>query len=236
MTLRSNTLEGGTNGTTLTQAVGGNTGGASGDYFDTIVIGGTSLTFDNTFGGLAMKVVNATPVATYAAWSTQLGTLPAAYYGRAYFATGAFPPTISTILRPYNGATAVMKFRLDTTGKLRLSDSAGTTDWALGTSVLPTNTLVRLEWFLDHTNTQAILRYYSDPTSTGTPTETLDSGTGKTFGAASTTEFRFGMSDAYTAWYDNVQADSGGWPGPLTALTYPRSFNPIPFQGKGRNL
>ena len=59
----TNTFEGGTSGTTITQSVNGNSGGASGNFFDTVSIGGGATdAADNTHaahGTLSAKIATA---------------------------------------------------------------------------------------------------------------------------------------------------------------------------------
>lgn len=71
MAIKTNGAEGGTNGVVLTQGSGGNTGGASGDYWDAVQ---GSVTFSNAvsmLGSMSM-LAPASSVATYTRWNVGL--------------------------------------------------------------------------------------------------------------------------------------------------------------------
>jgi hypothetical protein len=88
-----NTFEGGTDGTTITQA---NSGGASGDAWSTAPIIGTGVTLTYSslqaaHGALSMRIVQpATPASTRVEWDA-LGALT----GNVYFREYLFLPTYS---------------------------------------------------------------------------------------------------------------------------------------------
>jgi len=75
MTTLVNSFEGGTNGVTVSAA---NSGGGSGNAFDSVTIGtGASIIYDTTQtqGALAAKVATGASVSTvFATWSTAMGT------------------------------------------------------------------------------------------------------------------------------------------------------------------
>src|SRR5215218_2907628 len=89
--MAANTLEGGSNGTTITA---GNSGGTSGDAFDSVVIAtNDSLVFDNAHAKetLALKAATgASSTGTYAAWTTTIGT-QTTFWGRMYLYRTANP-------------------------------------------------------------------------------------------------------------------------------------------------
>jgi hypothetical protein len=77
VTLLTNNFEGGSNGSTITT---GNSGGASGNAWDTITIGTSAVdVYDNSqaaHGSLSCKLSTAaTSVSVYNAWTTSMGTL-----------------------------------------------------------------------------------------------------------------------------------------------------------------
>lgn len=148
----SNTYEGGSAGTTLTQGSGGNTGGTSGNYFDSVFIGASNaLIFANDVsihGSLVGKYtqnVSATSQA-YTQWSSASMGSNAHVMLKFYFQLSHLPTTNG--LRPIlllDNTTSVGMVEITTTGNLRAIN--GTTTGATqgtGTTVSP-NTLYRLE-------------------------------------------------------------------------------------------
>lgn len=222
-----NTFEGGTNGTTLTAGVGGNTGGTSGDYLDTINIAvGNAITFDSAVkeeGALAMKIAAANASGSYVQWDTSLGTLSSTYYGRAYFRNDTLIDTGigagTTIIRGLSTGTVNWRIAYYTTSTspqrtLQILDG-GTTVWAQGTVALPLSAWHRIEFRVIKSASigQVIVRLYLSPESNGAPDETLDSGATRNTGTG-TNQIRYGYSEAMTCWFDDIALGTGTWLGP----------------------
>ena len=91
MPVLTSSFDGGTSGTTVTAGSGGNSGGASGQFFEVVSIGpGAAVTFDNAHassGALAAKIsTGATSTSAFLRWSTQLGTQAQVWFRfSAYF-------------------------------------------------------------------------------------------------------------------------------------------------------
>lgn len=105
--LKSNSFEGGTNTTPLTQGSGGNTGGASGDYFD-VVSGGASNTcqFTSTSplsGSMSVRWVKASTNQLIMGWTFASAQSDFAFRMSFRFPAGNFAAD-EPILRLYSGA------------------------------------------------------------------------------------------------------------------------------------
>jgi hypothetical protein len=174
----SNSLEGGTNGTTMTQATGGNTGGASGNFFDSIVVGtGTSVKFSSAFaahGSLSAAVtVGTTAASAFFSWTTSLGTVTT-LYGRAYINLSAAPPSNNVIVEFENASSHAADFTLSTSRTIIIRNAAFGTTHTM-TTALTTGTWYRLEWEVVASTTvgQITLNIYVGDATT--PTESYTS-------------------------------------------------------------
>jgi hypothetical protein len=231
-----NSLEGGTSGTTLTQAVGGNTGGASGNFFDTVTIGAsTFLTFDNAqhhSGALSMKVVNAaTAASTRVAW-TALGAFTTDVWFRFYLFLPALPGTGQPVLcgiRSSAAAALVAELSITTAGLIRINTAGGTVAGLNGAVAVGTNKWVRIEircrttaatttgeldWWLYNT---------ADATNITASDETK-SATGLNL-ATNVDEVRFGQVTnpiaSYTTYFDDMAVSTTGKIGPQIPFPKP---------------
>ena len=123
----ANTAAGGTDTTVATQGSGGNTGGASGDYF-TSVVGNVTFSDDHPgFGTLGYRCNQAVAGQAKVTWGTsQVGTLGdgATAYTRHYTYVTAYPNTNSLILQARGAAGNAYSLRLQTDGKLVLLDAS----------------------------------------------------------------------------------------------------------------
>ena len=158
----ANTFEGGTNGTTLTPLVGGNTGGGSGNYFDAITNVGGTIAFDSTraaHGSLSMKIATTTASQTYAQWYASITGGP---YGtlwfRAYLYFTANPTNQHKIFVWATTAANAASVFISTAGKIILADSNGTTQ-VTSTASIPLNSQFRLEGFCDGSATVGRLSF-----------------------------------------------------------------------------
>jgi hypothetical protein len=209
-----NTAEGGTNGVTVTTA---NSGGASGDAFDTPVISATcTLTFDNTHpahgSGLSYKFqLGGTAGECYLPWTTQftLKDVPQVSYHikGAYF--GANPGATIYLFRVANAAgTNTFGLGLDTAGKLLIKDGGGTIVATMATAI-PLNTLFDIDvdaLVVGSTGTIQIRR--TDVADSGQPTDQLN---GTVTAAVGMGRIRWGHTGTGVAtvgpwWYDDLEA------------------------------
>jgi hypothetical protein len=149
MVLRVNTLEGGTNNTVLTGGAGGNSGGASGNFFDVIATNtpATEPAFSTTQaaeGVLGMRVAVTAADFCLGRWSA-LGDMPFAF-GRCYVYFTANPGAITTVASTQTTAGGQLgRVRVLTTGLVRLANSVGTTI-VDSTTAVNLNAWTRLEW------------------------------------------------------------------------------------------
>jgi hypothetical protein len=141
-----NTQEGGTNTTTVSTA---NSGGASGNAFNTI--SGTPV-FDNTAGQvegtMGMKfAVGGTLAALYVGWdSTTLTTAPTTVYGRCYYWSSIHPGSSLRLIEFMNGATVLGYLGIsNTVSKITWYNSANTAATATG-SGFTLSTFYRIEF------------------------------------------------------------------------------------------
>lgn len=218
-----NTLEGGTSGTTVTQGVGGNTGGASGDFFDIIV---TGASFTNQFsnaqamhGTLSLRQAGGSASQAHFRWdlSPALDRL----FFRFYFRT----PTIST-------ARALMQLRVSSAQVLRLALSGSAIDLnnASNTTVdssvtLSSNTWYRVEGDVQQSTGNATINIYVGDSLTTTDVLTA---TGASFGTGDYEEIRFGQIANATGlpdlFYDSLDVNDIGLPGPWVQTVAPGSI------------
>lgn len=225
----TNSFEGGTNGTTVTQGSGGNTGGNSGNYFDLINIGAAStLAFSNTeaaHGTLSCKLTQpASAVSTTFAWTASLtsSSIPTVYF-RTYLWYPSLPSAGVRVISCLNGATFLGAVQLGTTGKLTAINAAGSAIIFTGngiastTNALNTGAWSRVEGFFTGSATvgQISVSIYNTPDST-TATET-EATAANLNTAAAVTNLRFGDPGAapnFAIYFDDVGGSDTGYVGP----------------------
>ena len=147
---RSNTLEGGTNGTTISPA---NSGGSSGSAFDVAQVGGTNgvCAFETTraFAGTVSAAIatGATVVDPYVGWTVP--NMPV-IYGRFYAYVTANPAANWRICGIYGSSPNVNMrafIRFTTTGKLVVLDSTSAVVYTT-TASFTLNTWIRVEFMV----------------------------------------------------------------------------------------
>ena len=224
--LRANTHEGGILAATIST---GNSGGASGDAYDTISIGaGNTFIFDgtNVKGKLGAKFTSGGTTTGYISW-TALGAITTDVWFRTYFAVSAIP-TISTwfdMLRPIvsGGGRSGGDVGVRTDGTLRWgSGSSGTEVVAIrSTTVIAPNTIYRLEWRVDPHATLGEIEWwlYDEPGAPiGDHVETKSAGS--LVNSGNIDGFRMGNGataaniSGLSAWFDNVAISTDGQIGP----------------------
>lgn len=224
MVALNNTLEGVTpSGTVLTPLVGGNTGGASGNFFDVTQIGtGATLASDSAVlihGGQTLKIATAATTAqVYCGWAASLtGTQITQVWIRLY-AKAANLAQNMRLVGWFNGTTVCGALTLLTTGTIR-STNTGNATVSTGAVAVAANQLFRLEGFLIGSATvgQIEWKLYTDPEGL-VPAETITS-TAVQNTLNPVTLVRFGQSAGGVAnWgpvnFDDVGVSDTGYMGP----------------------
>lgn len=226
MTRYENTLEGGTSGTSVTA---GNSGGASGTPFSSTA-GTGGITYDTgaaIHGSLGAKSA-ATSLAGYLTGAFGSPTDAAAI--RIYFKVDTLVGSDSHLLRIMAGATRVASWHINTTGRLRLSDAAGTTGVFTSTDPILPGT----EYYLDlyaktgTTSTNGTIHgAFGVKGAEATPVGTFSSTTANMGTGDSLTGFQLGKISAST---QVVSFDSVAWDDDASGLigAYTASATPLP--------
>lgn len=211
----SNTLEGGTAGTTVTSA---NSGGTSGDAFDVVTIGfGNTVTYSSTaaHGSDGVNLTTSGGGLANVAWTATVGSLTT-HYGRLYLYTSANPPANVRIFTATGGGSLRGSIQLGSNGKLRTFD-ANNSLVATTTNTIPLSTWIRVEWKVvgaPGTGGSFAMKYYSSKDNT-TPTETL-SNTGLNTGGSVDT-YKFGTTTSVSntnLTMDDLAISQTAYPGP----------------------
>jgi hypothetical protein len=214
--LLSNTFEGGTNGAAITAA---NSGGASGNAVNaTSCTGGATLTYASGGGAHGSNVSALVTPGTGACamqWSKSI-TATSEAYGRAYINFAGNPTNTFALLRISDATPSRdVQVNLSKTGKLSVTDAAGTTQVTF-TNSIPLNSWVRLEWHLISAASGTFeLRMYAGDSTTPIESHVLtgiNTGTSIGFyqlGALSSIPAGFGT----TFKIDELAYGTGGWLG-----------------------
>lgn len=221
-----NKFDGGTDGVTITAA---NSGGASGDAFNTPDSSGTvTFTFDNDHahsGTLSFKKsTGGTPGSANLSWTTQMGTRTKVWF-RFYVYYETLPSVQHRIMYATDGVNLVAGLYLNSTGHLWFVDSSGS-DIFTFTGTVPTNQWVRIEGFIVGSATvgQVELKQFNDTDST-TPTESQTSAANKnTSGPLQVYKWGDNSDNAnITLWYDDIGLSDQGYLGPVVEVKYVQS-------------
>lgn len=213
---RSNSLEGGSDETTVTS---GNSGGTSGSAFNNAVVGtGATVVYDNAQAAHG----------TYSCRTGTTGTSALAYVGynlssvttdycRAYYRLTSLPSAATQpILRYLSGANQSFRVNVKSGGAIEVRD-AGNNVVGTTTAVVSAGSWFRVEVRTVQSATVGVveLRYYASPNSSSA-TETLNL-TGLTL-TANATEVRFGvgaaLANAVSTWIDNIAVEGTAFFGP----------------------
>lgn len=217
MTVKLNSLEGGSDETAITA---GNSGGVSGDALDSDILGAV---FDNLRAshGLFSARCSVSGVSTaHVAWSTTGNT----WYGRVAFYMTAAPPANMQLVRVISSTTDRFFFRIMTGRTVQITSSAFG-DLGTSTTVLALNQWNGLEFQLSVGGPAAGLAQCKIYTNAdfASPVETLN--------AASTTisswdRIRFGCNfsgvQTYDLWVDDLGLSDTGYLGGLGLVRAPR--------------
>lgn len=219
----NNNAEGGTNGVAVTT---GNSGGASGNAWDTVRGAGTI--FDNAHpadGTLAYKfTAAASPVLTTLDWeATALGSTLTFAWSRHYVYVPALPgvTTYAAIVTFDLAGTGVSAgITINDTGTIGVVTATGT---VATTATITAGSLFRVESHLvcDPVVGTFEVKLFNSPYSTS-PTETV-SRTGQNT-RAGFNALRSGFDGAtlvsgYLMWLDAINLNQTGYPGPVTVTT-----------------
>ncbi|WP_242890295.1 hypothetical protein [Actinomadura litoris] len=214
----NNGAEGGSNGVTVSAA---NSGGASGNAFDSTV-GTPTITYDSAQarGTLAYKVV-AGASAQQLVWSSSMGT-QAELWGRLYLYSSGAPNSSNGLIRFLTGGSQAARLRYETTGALAIADSGNSPEFTT-TNALATGQWTRVEFHIQFIATNAVveLRLYNSADST-TPTETQSVSNAAGMGVnCDTIQIGSFNSATMTVWMDGLQVNNTGWPGPIVGRPSP---------------
>lgn len=218
MTTLSNTFEGGTNGATITPA---NSGGASGNAFDSVVIGtGGTCIYDNTHihsGTLENEqTLGVTAGQVYLAWTTSLAS-PTELFSRMYLYITANPAATSAKILYLTGAATCL-LALTATGKVVLLNAASATV-ATSTNSITLNAWNRLEFHCLQNATTGTIQarlFLGSSVDSATPTESLDGGATNT-GSSAYSAIRLGQANnasSVTYWIGDAAISTTAWVGP----------------------
>jgi hypothetical protein len=207
-----NTFEGSTSGTTISTS---NSGGASGDLFDTVNIGtSATLTFDNTHavhGSLAASVSTPSVAASsYVLWSSgSLGGSPTQIWFRVYLYFTANPAHTFTVVQ--SGGL----IQITTAGKLFAKDSASGT--LSGTATIPLNQWFRVEGFMTASATVGQIEMKLFKTADSTTADETDTSPAS-LNVSTNSSVRFGVTGAFASigpfWMDDLGVSTTGYLGP----------------------
>jgi hypothetical protein len=219
----ANTLEGGSNGTTVS---GANSGGASGTALDDVLTAtGGTLAYDSTVthpghGSLVLKTATSTTAGnSYAGWTnTTTGTGSGAFSGRFYFQIGAVgSPASYRIYSCSTVAAGTICFTMILTTSTRIVNVNGTGGTNIGSagSALATGTWYRVEFQCTPSTTvgQVKVQFYADDSAT--LVTSIDTGATQNLGGTGLFgAVRFGFSGTTVAsagplYYDDMAIVAG---------------------------
>lgn len=226
MAVKTNSFEGGTNGTGITS---GNSGGASGDAFDFLVIGtGATVTFDNTRAAHGTLSARVTPTASQTANGNWQGLNTTDFAIRKYIYLTAATTDDTYWFRSSNagGGTRLVSLHGDSAGRLVLRTPSATV-WT-STSTVPLNQWVRIEMYAHigtgTTDGKVAAAFYSADSTTP-----IDSFTNNALNMGTTAIDQIGFlkynNQAYATafWVDDLRIDTAA-----TGLLGPVGSNAAP--------
>jgi hypothetical protein len=219
-----NNAAGGTNATTVTT---GNSGGASGNAFDNVLIGtGAALTASNTVPGpeslaLAYEVsTGSTTSDCYAAWTASisaLGQQPQLWF-RVYLYFTAFPSGSFRLVEFISASTEAASLQIDTSGLIHGLNSASSSLYTF-TNPFPLNRWFRVEGNVQGDPTYGVVTIWLfDSPESITPSETHTVVGTNVAGPLSTARFGvgfLGVPNIGPFWMSNLGVSSSGPLGPV---------------------
>lgn len=220
---RSNSFEGGSNGTTITTA---NSGGSSGDAFDNAPAPGVTgvMTFSTAqaaHGSVSMTTsTGGTSALAYAGYNLATTSTDTC---RIYFRFTSLPSAQQNFVRYLSTGSQSLRVNVTTAGLIEVRNAAnnvaGTT-----TSAISVGSWARLELQSTWSTTvgAVTLRLYLSPDSTTISDSLTLSSLVLT---ASANEVRFGvgasMANAVQVWYDDLAIEGATWHGPAVRSITP---------------
>lgn len=223
---RGNSFEGGTDEANITT---GNSGGASGDAFDSVSIGtGATVVYDNAqaaHGSNSARIATTgTSSLAYVAYTLASVTSD---ISRAYIRLTSLPAVVQILTRYMSGANQGLRVNVKAAGTLEVRD-AGNTVVGTTTSAVTPGQFWRYELqpgFGAGAGT-CVLRLYTDPDS-DTITDSLNL-SGLTL-TANATEVRFGVGAAAAnmaaVWFDDLAVEGATWHGPAVRSITPTGIS-----------
>lgn len=233
----NNTQEGGTLGALVTPGSTGNSGGASGSFFNAVSNNVTYTDQHVGAGTLGLKAVQDPTTAGQAkvTWSTaQVGVIASGtlMYFRKYLWWPALPTSAQSVIiaRSTTAPGQAFNIRFTTTGAIQIQDQAGTAIYT-STQLIPAGVLVRLEGqALIHATAGHILTkaFYDDGTGKSeqgtTEAFSLGSATANQLLRGNVDAFDFGLNTTatgHTLYFSELEVNTTGWPGPAGSVTSP---------------
>lgn len=218
MTVKENTFEGQASGTTLSAA---NSGGGSGDAFDTVNLVSSTAIFSNA------QAMHGTLSLLYSATTSQDVDIRATSFTanqvvavRAYFRWASVAPSANVFPIGFRtaGGTRIAQIVVQANG--RLSAAIGTsstviTATATSSSNITANTWYRVEAIVTvnaSVQAQSRLQYAFYPGDSATPVFSYDSGATLDMGTtAAIGQVRFGKNISTSTWTGNHHMDTVAW-------------------------
>lgn len=220
MTVKVNRFEGGSDETAITT---GNSGGDSGDAFDSPVQNATFDTARASHGSVSGRLSVAGTSSAHVTWSTTGGT----WYTRIYLYMSAAPPANLQLIKPMSSTTIRAAVRILTGRTVQISSSA-LGDLGTSTTVLATGQWHRIEALFTQggpASGLAVVRIYTSADST-TITETL---TASSTTISSWDRLRyagdFSGAQTYDLWVDGLGASDSDWLGPYVQTVSPSAIS-----------
>lgn len=221
-----NSAEGVTpSGTAMTAGSGGNTGGASGNFFDVVNLGGTGVVASDSaqkaHGSLSTKITTGgTASLCFVAWTTSITGSPfTTMWCRIYVYISASPPAANIPICRFltSGAQQCARMVINTSGKLTFNDGANTVQ-ITSTTTIPANQWFRIEAFCTSSATVGQLEFKlfttadaTSPTETQTSAATLNTNAG-------IAQWQVGVTSVAaanaTVWVDDLGLTDQGYLGP----------------------
>lgn len=166
-------FEGLASGTVLTTS---NTGGAAGVAYNSIVGLPTATSTQSYKGTRSSSVATSSSTTTYGQDTSNLGP-SRTVRGRCVFRMSGNPAANASVIETLNASTVACRVQVTTGGLIRVADSTGAQMSTSGTTAIPTNQWVRIEWRFVASATvgQATVKVWFTPDSTGTPDISLTS-------------------------------------------------------------
>jgi hypothetical protein len=210
--LLANTAEGGTNTTVPTN---GNSGGASGNAWDTVTGSPTYSTTQAAHGSLSYSFSTTTAATESLNWLASIGSIAVAA-GRAYLYATSF--TVGSMIARGRDNVAAQVFRIvtDTTGKITLRVGGTNTLVGTGANSMSVNTWYRVEWVINvGAVAQVDVRVYLGDSTTLFDSVTSASANTGTNNVAEMNIGIFTSTASVPQYYlDDIVASDGSFPGP----------------------